>query len=302
MLSRLACFLLVLLWSSSLWATTIAPAHVNLHLVTQAKSRKNAHAVWLQLCPAVAEKLLLQQGIWGHGVFQSFSCFSKNIFAGRKEKITTPWRLQFVLDAKDNYVNIQFRDKKQFHTIQRMPLSSNLKALEHADTAALVALNITLHMPFARAIDWQKDLQPDPITHTPDNITIAPPETYKVFELHFQNGAWLPTIVGSLQKVPTSPSSSPRWTLIRNNNAPQGGPYWAYADQRAEIASTLNKIIATTTSEDSSEGILDTLARGYVGVRYGVSMEDKDPLLKKSRLINIFTEVRGGPFAGLRWY
>jgi hypothetical protein len=49
--------------------------------------------------------------------------------------------------------------------------------------------------------------------------------------------------------------------------------------------------------------LADTFSGGFSGFRYGYPLAlSNDSLVSKSAMVGIFTEVRGGPLEGLRWY
>jgi hypothetical protein len=48
--------------------------------------------------------------------------------------------------------------------------------------------------------------------------------------------------------------------------------------------------------------LLDTLAGGYVGVRYGLQVNPGDSIQSETSIFSLLVEIRGGPVQGLRYY
>jgi hypothetical protein len=57
-----------------------------------------------------------------------------------------------------------------------------------------------------------------------------------------------------------------------------------------------------STADRAAQSVRDTVASGYVGLRYGAALPKGDPLLSKTRFFGLLLEIRGGPLDGLRYY
>lgn len=249
-----------------------------------------------QGCENLGSSLLIGADPWHHGIFTSHACF----FGDEALDSSSPWRLRLRQDAAELHVGMDFVSTQdgQAQTTPLMEFTVPREpGLTDKTVAQLVALKILDELPMARPARISQASSQEP-----DAADGAAPEEYVVFTLqHSSLSGWVPRLVGTGKR--TEGSSDLAITFDENQSepfrdAPEGFLWAQVKGGPGAMASEIEARLATT----SSGGLMSAFATGYAGMRFGPSFTKGDPLLEQSALVSVFTEIRGGPAQGLRWY
>ncbi len=291
---------------------------------------------WTSACDLLGKNLQIGKGAQGTGVFINYSCFDKSKYLsgpGAKNRDQFRWNIEaeFQGDSIDYTV---FFDPEHKHKAPAEAAFSikftdqTMKALNDPEVANLIALKLVDIMPMSMAIQVPtKDLtkidpQPDLLKRSAPLPT--GPKKLLLYQLQYDidRQSWIPKLVGSAvnktknTKPPSSDGPAKKyhqkhlWAVKLATKDLKPGTYlWAQnAKGRGREEKPIGKSLdaALTRYGLSMDAVLgaliDTLASGYGGIRYGYSLASGDPLVSKSTMVSMFTEVRGGPVEGLRWY
>lgn len=301
------------------------------------KKKKKYKKKWKKACKKLGKYLQVGNGPRGSGIFSNFSCYDgKKIIAGAKNKEKSRWAMQ-VTDAPKG-VDIEIfhiteeagKPKLNQEALVELPGSEKaISALGDTEVASLVALELLDGLPASRVVDLpdtsvksiksrDKLKRSYPVPKGPKNLAI--------YSLAFDTitNSWVPSVVGKAKnktkkfkfKKEYDPNKkhkfkqTHKWSVkLKKSKFESGAVYFAQStkgrgtDQK-DIHDALDFALLRygMSTNPLFDAFFDTLASGYAGIRYGLSMTSGDPIVSKSNMIGIFTEVRGGPLEGLRWY
>lgn len=294
---------------------------------------------WKAACTSLARGLTVGKGVWGSGVFKSHACIlNKKRVAGVTSSTPVGWHLE-VSEGRRTGLKMELYHgvgpKRVLESALELPANDRaLIMLKNREAADLLALKLMDSLPMSRVIPVESGILS--MSHSEKKVRkspppIAPPE-YHIYALSFddETSRWLPTYVGraNLVKAPklepeikdgktpkkkkTPPKEPAAWVWdITLDGAPvqEGQVYWAQDSRgRGKNSAGIDGSLGFALepfgySRDFLTAMLfDTLASGYVGIRYGYPITFGDPLISQSTMVSVFAEVRGGPLKGLRWY
>lgn len=146
---------------------------------------------------------------------------------------------------------------------------------------------------------------------------ITPYKSYLLYHLDFDEEAksWQPTLLGYAKRSITAktmgfdPDNPPpvEWKITEIR--PPEGKKAIYAVNRKGRSAANASITAQVFLSLGQYGIkvknsnllADTLASGYVGIRYGFPLLKVQSIIAQSSVISAFADLRGGPLRGLRF-
>ncbi|MGE0171949.1 MAG: hypothetical protein AB7T49_04155 [Oligoflexales bacterium] len=265
-----------------------------------------------KVCKLFGDLISYKADWWLGGVFADYSCKSgKDLIAGEEPETPPLWALKF--ETQDSMLSIRFVFKAS-NSLQnraeaeyKMDLTpETFKALSTKKVATAIAHMLLDSLPGSFVIPGQLLTRKKmAVTSTDDGFPL--PDKLVVFTLKYnkKTGHWLPQSLG-------------HWTLVKDNlyTPPKELPqidtdarYWAQSmEGRGDAYDDLDRpldraLIKFGLSKSLINKLLfQTVASGYAGVRYGHPLVQDDPLISKAAMVGVFTEVRGGPLGGLRWY
>lgn len=154
----------------------------------------------------------------------------------------------------------------------------------------------------------------------PRSVTdpIEPYKAYFLYHLSYdeEQKSWQPRLLGFAKKSKSSASAAPAspdqpapvtWK-IKALREPESAKTTIYASNRfgrgaaqQDIAQQAYLSLAQFGIKAKNSNLLeDTLASGYVGIRYGFPMLKVQSIIAQSSVVSLFADLRGGPLEGLR--
>ncbi|MBF0440649.1 MAG: hypothetical protein HQK54_01975 [Oligoflexales bacterium] len=229
---------------------------------------------------------------------------------------------------------------KSKEAIVTLPTSDKSAAiLADSEITSLASLMIADGMPVARSVKLPRSNNEIVVSDkTPRRFPLPiPPDEYNIFSLEFSTDRkeWIPRFVGTAKRdismdarikesnrikaktiknnpeLKVSYDARYVWSVKTEGNdlAEKSGDYWAQdgrgrGQNHERLAAALDKRLeAYGLSRDMLlNSLKDTMVAGYGGFRYGYSFIRGNKLFSKAPMVGIFTELRGGPLEGLRWY
>ena len=200
---------------------------------------------------------------------------------------------------------------------------------EHIRT--YLALGISDEMPAAmalprRSVDWKSGTVNLSKLALPNVPKIMPPyEAAVIYHLDYdmEQGLWRPTVISyakrakmktkeparvlyRLAKVRPEKISRSKMVYLHNFGGP-GRRHDHYQKQISERIAVVEKNppgsgVFAQAGQVVLDSLVDTLAAGYVGFRYGHPMVSGKEFISKAQMYGILGQVRSGPLAGLRIY
>ena len=263
---------------------------------------------FLAICKNIATALSVKKAMWGYGVVGRYRCIHGKKRLKGPAKFSAKWRL-LVTNEDDltsfSLESIERKGKKRyFIPLARVDLSysDTLKeALKKPNISVLLATRLLDEAPYAFLVD------PTQKKHTiKRQFRATPPSRFAVFSHRFlENRAAESRLIATLaragRKGPSyrlhlqDPYYDGRKRYFAQNKEGRGKKSWL-------LESRLNRFLRKYDSRVVIKNLLDILSGGFAGVRYGTPLTKGDTIVAKSPMLGIFTEVRGGPLAGLRWY
>lgn len=302
-------------------------------------STKQLSKFWQKSCRTLGRSMLINHGPQGNGVFKDYYCFidrKPKGGTGPKSLINNQWILEIRFEAKEVLFQLLFNPEFTANPdlTPEMEFSirytdQTMNALSDPEVLNLIALKVLDAMPMARATQvtpngvQEVKSKPDQIKRV---LPLPPgPKQYLVYRLQYDSQAktWIPTVKGiakNLTKRRKAKSEDPevqiryrqvhRWQIkLLSKPLATEDFYWlqnAKGRGKEEKAIDNNLDMALSryglARNELLAALFNTIASGYGGVRYGYPLSSGDLLVSKTSMIGIFTEVRGGPLEGLRWY
>jgi hypothetical protein len=139
------------------------------------------------------------------------------------------------------------------------------------------------------------------------------PQSFFVFKMSYEPKLkrWIPFVVGKAKRTEATKPDSKRidYTIEFGQEIERGASLWIQVEKgRASNQKAISKVVDAELGRyglslfDFQDMILETIASGYAGFRYAMPLVKDNVLLSKVPLIGVFTEIRGGPLSGLRFY
>lgn len=267
-------------------------------------------------CEGLGKSFLVRRGVFHHGIVNSFSCFEGDkALTEKNSQKDHDWLLRVSKDLSGKWLfEMFYQDEKDPQAKLSLPDGENmLAALSDPAVQKTIAAQIMDALPMSRLIDQKAIDSGLRYDGRKDANLPDPPAEYKIFSLEYVPGAkvWVPRVIGNAKKSKKG-KKLVKWDVTLDEQMEPGKTYWAQGPLgRGQYAKNFEKALGTALAKHGIESdflsqtvdaFYDTLASGYVGVRYGYPMAQGDNLVTKAPMIGILTEVRGGPLEGLRWY
>ncbi|MGE0174163.1 MAG: hypothetical protein AB7T49_15305 [Oligoflexales bacterium] len=302
------------------FADSFEPEDVEIKLLIEDSEHPEVKKEWVKACQRLGDMMQIYSGPWGYGVFKTYSCYLKDkLVAGTPVK-TVNWRVEVNALKPEIEVIVSHRTKSgRFIEEGKTWIPTHLqflKIIQDKKVAEVLTLDIMNSLPFARVlksseIEKREFKLEDEIKAT----ALVPPDSFLVFRLRYSEkyNKWIPTPVGEAKSSgpPKASKTGQTYEYFIEITEPMDltASYWLQAKAgRGQDQDKITKVLDQNLSRygisifDFKDMLLDTLASGYAGIRYGVPMARGDPLIGQVPLVGILTEVRGGPLSGLRWY
>jgi hypothetical protein len=300
--------------------------------ITIADSLWGSRKQWLSACRALGHALSLGKGPWGMGVFTSYSCVKgadELVEANTGDRPIWRMRLQDV-DGTPTIIMDNGLATRSTTTLALAASSQPAQDLESPEVAQLVAFALLYRLPMAMLID-KKSVQMTkdgtsrmirtyrPGRAGPPKLSLTEPKAPEELALYTLawNGVrqlWQPKIAGLARRVQNSEQQAVYVVDARATQALERGPLWAHdpaglETRPKELASAAQEgqrdyqaHVEETVAAKLRRSLLDTIASGYGGIRYGVEFVKGDRLIEKTSVFGLLVQIRGGPFKGLRYY
>lgn len=266
-------------------------------------------------CEGLGNGFVVKKGLFRHGIVSSYSCFEGDKSLSEKAAKEPDWLLRISKDATGKWqFEMFYQDEKEPQAKLTLPDGENmLAALNDPTVQKTIAAQMMDSLPMSRLIDRESIKARLSYDGRKEETLPQPPVEYKIFSLEYVPGAriWVPKVVGQAKKAKKG-KKLVKWDVTLDLELEPGKTYWAQGplgrgQYGKNFEDTLGKALAkhgikSDFLSQTVDALYDTLASGYVGLRYGFPMAKGDNLITKAAMVGILTEVRGGPLEGLRWY
>jgi hypothetical protein len=306
--------------ASKVFAASFEPEEVEIKLLIEDSEDPVVRAEWIKACQRLGDMLQVYSGPWGYGVFKTYSCYLKEKLVAGSKTGTTSW--QILVDALKPEIEFHINHiVKGGRVIQEskswIPNHLQfLKIIQDKKVAEVLALDLLNNLPFARVLKSaeieKKKFKLDDEIKSND---LTPPDGFMIYKLTYSEkyNKWIPNLAGEARLAGpaknTKTGHSYEYKIEITQPMELTASYWLQAkDGRGQNQDKITRVMDQNLKRyglsifDFQDMLLDTLAAGYTGVRYGYPMAKGDPLISQVPLIGVFAEVRGGPVSGLRWY
>lgn len=267
-------------------------------------------------CEGLGKSFVIKRGLFRHGIVRTVSCFEgEKALSTKFTDKEHDWLLRVTKDKTEKWqFEMFYQDEQEPQAKLTLPDGEKmLAALNDPAVQKTIAAQMMDALPMSRLID-QKTIKSRLAFdgRKVENLP-SPPDEYNIFSLEYVPGArvWVPKVVGQAKKTKKS-KKVVRWDVTLEQELEPGKTYWAQGPLgRGQYAKNFEDSLGVALAKhgiksdflsQSIEALYDTLASGYVGLRYGYPMTKGDNLITKAAMVGILTEVRGGPLEGLRWY
>lgn len=287
----------------------MSPEHLLITLDgrTNAKARKD----FLAMCDNLGASLLIGKGVWGEGIFKSFFCAA----SGKRGRTKPEWQLSVREGGGQTEFSL-LRLARTGKRVVKIPESKvavalPLASLKDARLTEVIAFDLLDALPFSRLIE-NPGTQSFSHAEKSDIPLPEPPPSYEILAIGYlpEHRLWVPRMIGKAvvktdAEVENGEKRRVTWQIEYFSNVgevPRNMAIWAKkSTDRGAHHNAITKVFEER-SGSGAPSLLDSFASGYAGFRYGYPLVKGDPLLEKSQMVGIFTEIRSGPLDGLRWY
>lgn len=297
-------------------AEAVRPEPLNIELVSpSAASRNESKAVetsWKSACAALGAAFKIKRNFFFHGIAASHSC---RIVSGAGDTRANGWTLR-ITPGPASWTLAMFYDNtaEPEASLAIAGDAKVIKALGEPEVARHAAMKLMDDLPLARLVDQKSIKSSLSYKGKRNGAQLTPVKEYKIFSMSYlpEGRLWAPRMVGEATLLRSAKTGVWKWRVVLDGPLEPHQTYWAQdARGRGANAVGLSENLKNALSKhDLKGGLLDdaatalyaTVSSGYAGFRFGYPILQADPLLSKSAMVGIFTEVRGGPLEGLRWY
>lgn len=274
---------------------------------------KEIESAWKNACASLGSAFKIKGNYFFHGIASSHRCRlpSKKKRFPKKDG----WTLKVVPDQTSWTLTMYYGRSAEPEA--RLVISGGtkvIKALADRQIAMLVAMRLMDDLPMARFIDERSVKNSFSYEDKSENEKLAPIEEYNIFGMTYlpDRNLWIPKVMGKAVLQKDEKKGLWNWRVKLDEPLQPDQAYWAQdARGRGSNASQLSENLKGELSkhnisgnlfDEATQTLYDSLVSGYVGIRYGYPISKSDSLISEAAMVGIFTEVRGGPLEGLRWY
>lgn len=290
---------------------------------------------WRKSCKTLGNSFKVRKSSLQHGGFNKFKCYE--LFKSKKQIKKRNWQL-LVLDGKNRvYLDVYYypnpkksSDKTLMARFSFSSSENTFKALADKKIARKISYLLLDQLPFSRVIskkNWErkkfssKDIKPKKKKKkktkkkkisNPEKLN--PYRNYYLYTLSYskESSRWEPNYLGLGKKSKsktTKKSIIYNWKIIKDGNPLDNQKAIIFASHykgRSFDKEELEKHVFYNLkkygiSDKPNNLLLDTIASGYTGIRYGIPILKKTNIIAKSSTVSAFADIRGGPIKGLRF-
>jgi len=288
-----------------------------LDLVIESQLSKNSEQVgarqitFQEICNRMGELFTKNQGLWGTGPFQTFSCKTKR----SKQMKDNQWKLTISVKKETLILKIHYFDPSarrdlvlSSYTLDA-PLSP-LQILNDNRYLPMISAYLNFKLPFRSSVPADDVKQDSELQMLGSKLNDLPPVRNDIsfFTMSRQNKRWKINKYATGRQI-AGDNAEPTWkiSLLKDAQNPQqntlsAGYLLIHHDKdrkktlqnldetlKKEIANQLNRLFASVRS-------------AYVGARYGIPVGSGEGVFAESPLIGILGEFRSGILDGFRIY
>ncbi|MGE0174613.1 MAG: hypothetical protein AB7T49_17595 [Oligoflexales bacterium] len=293
---------------------SVEPTGVLIDYASPPASESNSSLPFKQFCKNLSRALVISDGSFSGGPFAGSLCSQNGtVIDGTAEK--SQWELKIFHSDNLLTFSLAFKWSAKERPVEeaRFQIPFNEKmivALMDEEVAADIAYKLLDSLPINLAVRGAK-LNQEGLKGLQGKSALRFSDSISTFELkyHAKLKRWLPYNTNVWKR------SKQGGFQIHDRAVPIDTRNFIFVQNRKgrlqrseEIDDELNQHLERYGISQSlfkkwlGKSIVDTLASGYVGARYGYPLARNDPLISKAAMVSVFTEVRGGPLKGLRWY
>lgn len=288
-----------------------------LDLVIESRLSKNSELVgarqinFKEICNRMGRLFTKNQGLWGTGPFQHFSCKTKR----SKRAPDNQWRLIILAKRESLILNIHYvapATRRDFilssYTINA-PLSP-LQILNDDRYLKMISAYLSFKLPFRSAIPEDEVNQHVKFQLPGENLYDLPPVRSDIsfFAMSRQNKDWKIHNYASGKQIAEG-NAEPSWEISMaksSKGAPKNTISTGYLliHHQKDRKEVLEKLDETLKKEIANQlnRLLASVRSAYVGGRYGVPVGSGEGVFAESPLIGILGEFRSGILDGFRIY
>ena len=268
---------------------------------------------WREACAGLKSIFANPEGRFGHGAFTSAKCLDKPTTLDElsRDRTRPSWAMRVLDNDLQSGIAIYFMGAShpRPEAMQEgSPSDKFMDGLTHKKVANALALLLEDALPMfslvrvdddARQIDVESPLLPDPV-----------PVELVLYSLEFDSVAdlWVPAPVGYIKSENVGLSREIRWKLkLHEGSFHKGQMLFAHNEQGRGMTqnanvSRLGALLSRFGVTSLIEGVVTALSQNFSGIRYGYPLLPPLDVVGKSKMLSLFTEVRGGALTGLRLY
>ena len=264
-----------------------------------------------EICSRIGELLTRNQGLWGTGPFQHFSCTTKR----SKRVRDNQWKLTITAMKESLILKIHYTDPStrrdlilSSYTIEA-PLSP-LQILNDNRYLQMISAYLSFKLPFRSAISEDQVIQGDKIQLPGKTIYDLPPVRSDIsfFTMNRQNNRW--KIYNFAKgKLIAEGNADPSWeiSMVKSSKGPPKNTFssgYQLIHHQKDRKEALVKLDETLKKEIANQlnRLLASVRSAYVGARYGMPVGSGEGVFAESPLIGILGEFRSGILDGFRIY
>ncbi len=268
--------------------------------------RNEINSNWAAACASLGSAFEIKGNYFFHGIAASHKCRLSSEEADGKIQ-AGGWILRIVHGQTTWTLNMFFGAAADPDaTLVISGGAQVIKALADRQLAKHVAMKIMDDLPMARLIDEKSEKNSFSYENKSENETLAPIEEYKIFGMSYlpETRVWVSRVVGKATLVKDGKAGSWNWAVDLNEPLQSGEAYWAQdARGRGSNARHLSENLEKELKKHNIGATVGEKGKPlHVGFRYGYPISKNYPLISKSSMVGIVTEVHGGLLEGLRWY
>lgn len=267
---------------------------------------------WLRLCQGLGQNLLANNS--SPGFLSEYIC-QREV----KEPETArdaPWRISFIPRPKFIDIEIEFRAKDKWTSVQTFSFHLEgefLEDLQKATVLRFLARMIVESLPTGWIYTHKAGSKNLELMMHPDMPLL--PEELLIYQLNYvtEKKLWMPQVKASISRkqqfrnLEQGRAESFEWKRTYGKLV-DGERYWIQnAKGRNQRQAEYEKKINGETQGFSLLNLLDRMlfesfTSNFAGLRYGRSFVQGDSVITDTSLISVLLELRSGPLSGLRFY
>lgn len=288
-----------------------------LNLVIESHLPQNSEQVgarqitFQEICSRMGELFTKNQGLWGTGPFQTFSCATKRSQRMRDNQ----WKMTILANKGSLILKIHYFDPSRHRDVilSRYTIEAHLSPLQILDDSRylpMISAYLSFKLPFRSSVSEDYVKQDSELQLPGKILSDLPPirSDISFFTLSRQNNRWK-IYKYAKGKQTAAEDAEPTWRISRlpdAKNPPKNTFSTGYLliHHDKDRKKTLENLDETLKKEIANQlnRLLASVRSAYVGARFGVPVGSGEGVYAESPLIGILGEFRGGILDGFRVY